>query len=210
MFVAADPSKELDQTSQPDRTKEAGPITAVPPNPEVNTKMMWTEYQNEYLAQLNEICYNQEFPVQFNDANVKNLEDLLHVEAVWISGKLVRKRLTEYQVEYLEGLKSKMFDAVRKASFTLEDYREKKIPIPEDYALLNEKRRTAETEYYEEALKIMFKLKLEKPGTSERELTQEDRYRLERDPMKFAIDAVHLSFSKALPKKAKTSQNLYT
>jgi hypothetical protein len=205
----SDRSKELDQ--QQDTKSSSLPVAVSPVAiAEPYSKTMWNEYQNDYLSQLSEICYNQEFDIQFNDANVKNLDDLIHVEGVWISGKLIRKRLTEAQVEYLEDLKSKMFDAVRKASLTLEDYREKKIPIPEDYAVLNEKRRSAETEYHDEALQIMFKLKLEKPGISEREIVQEDRYRLERDPVKFAIDAVHLSFSKALPKKAKTSQNLYT
>lgn len=204
------PSKKEPNTNTNDSKKES--------NPPINTDFgsnqyvmnMWTNYQNEYIAQLNDICYNQEFPVHFNDAEVKDVEDLLHIEAVWVSGKLLRKRLTEYQTEYLENLKSKMFDAIRKAGLSLEDYKEKNIPLPEDYTVLNEKRRRAETEYYEEALKIMFKLKLDKDGSDERQIVHEDKYRLERDPCKFAIDAVHLSFGKRLPKNPKTLQNLYT
>lgn len=186
---------------------------AVAAEPLDYAKDMWTTYQQDYLKELNEICYNDDYPALYNTVQVKQEpDDLLHADPVWTGGKFIRKKLSHYQKEHIEELKAKMLDATRRLAAISEERKNTTQPASvsqADYGSINEERKRLDKTYYEESLPIMFKLQLETDSTP-RPIVNEDRYRLEWESIKFAVDAVHLSFGKALIKKAKTSQNLYT
>jgi hypothetical protein len=201
--------KKEDKSSD---VKENGslPINTKEQTAQWSASQMWETYQNEYVKAINEICYDDSFDVLYNDIEDggKNNENLLYGNPNWVKASLVRRQLNTIQVEHLDDTKSRWIELLKNASMSREDYAKQNLPVPENFATLNQERKDAEKQYYEDACQIMFQIKVDdKP---ERGLTLDDYHRLERNEMKFAVDAVHLSLNKALPKKAKTSQNLYT
>lgn len=207
--MSENPIKDSNDKEKPEAPIASTPATDLGGKVDDYATTMWTNYQQEYLAAISPHCYDEEFDTLFNNAQVKNLEDLLRADPVWTEGKFVRKRLTQYQKEHIEELKAKMLDATRKIAIATEQAKNADSKVPPDYGNLNADRKQKEKIYYEESLPIMFNLQL-KDDTKPRNITTEDSYRLEWESIKFAVDSVHLSFGKSMPKKAKTSRNLYT
>ena len=171
-------------------------------------KAMWEGYNDNYAKQLSDHCYDHSFNVKYNAIESKTQEQLLFSEPKWIDAKLILKKLSTVQTDHCDTLKTDWIQAIRNAAMSPEEYEAAKIPVPENYGILNIERKKLEKQYYEEATRIMFKIKI--GDEAAREITIEDYNRLERVHAKFAVDAVHLSFAKPEPKNDEASSSLYT
>jgi hypothetical protein len=206
--VSEEPKKEnesVSTTPPQNKSNQAIPATEEPKSWQLQ---MWEEYNDEYSRELKDRCYDTSFDCLYNAVEGKTQEALLFSDPKWIPSKLIAKNLSSLQTEHLEGLKSDWIQVVKNSSMTPEKYKEHGMDVPKNYTELNAERKKLEKQYYEEATRIMFKLKI---GDKEpKEISIEDYGRLERVKLKFAVDAVQFSFAKPPIKNEKTSSSLST
>lgn len=171
-------------------------------------KTMWNTYTDDYSKQIAKVCYNKKFDVLYNNIEVRNEKDLLFSEPKWTRAELILKNMSTLHTEYINEAKSEWIKLTRQAAMKPEDYVKHKLPIPPNYTELADVRQNSEKQYYEDAARIMFKIKI---GNDEPiEMSLENYHRLERVQLKFAVDAVQLSLSKPKPKNEETSSSSST